>query len=159
MAQLIPTVVGIVKSASLAQVLSIGGTVLSTAGAIQQGKSADAVAQYEARQLEAQGKAENASAQREAQAARREKELVQSRARAVAAASGGGQDLNLLGEIEEEGELRAMTALWQGEERAKGRSAQAAGRRAEGKAAKRGSIFKAGKTLMSGGASFLEKYG
>ena len=143
----------------IAKVASIGSTVLGTVGAIQQGNAANAAAQYNAAQLEAQGKTEQAVSQREAQEERRQKELKISRARAVGAASGGGLDIPLMGKLEEEGELRALTALWEGDERAAGRRAQAAGARFEGKQAKRAGMIRGAGSLLSGGASFYDKYG
>ena len=131
----------------IAPVLAIGGTLLSAVGMIKEGNNRDKAAQFNAAQIEAQGKAENAAAQREALEKNREKELMLSRARAVGAASGGGQDFDLLGDIEEEGTLAEKTVLWQGEERRKGRSAQAASTRFEGVNARKASLFKAGRTL------------
>lgn len=142
-----------------APVLAMGGTILSTAGVIKQGNAAKATANYNAAQLDAAAKTEQASAQRAANEETRQKELVLSRARSVAAASGGGQDTALLGDIEEDGTLRSLTAMWEGEEAAKGRKAQAAVSRFEGKQAKLASLWKAGSTLLSGGASFAEQYG
>lgn len=144
---------------SLAQGLQIGGTLLSAGGAIAQGNAAKSAAEYNAAQLEAQGKAENAQAQREAQEQRRQKELMLSRARAVAGASGGGQDYQLLGDIEEDGTYNELTALWQGEERRKGRSAQAASSRFEGINRRKASLFNATGTLLSGAHSFYSQYG
>lgn len=137
----------------------IGGTILSAAGAIKQGRDAQKVAEYNAAMLERQGKAEQAAKIQEAKQARREKELMLSRARAVGAASGGGIDIDLMGDIEEEGVLNEKLLLWQGEERRKGRSGQAAATRFEGAAQKSASVFKAGSTLLSGGYSFLDNYG
>ena len=142
-----------------APALAMGGTILSAAGAIKQGNAAKASANYNALQLEAAGKTERASAQRAAVEESRQKDLVMSRARAVAGASGGGQDFELLGDIEEDGALRSLTAMWEGDEAAKGRKAQAASARFEGKQAKSASLWKAGSTLLSGGASFAEQYG
>ena len=139
-------------------VLAAGGTILSTAGAIQQGNAANAAAKYNAAQLEAAGKAENAAAQRKAAEESRQKELVLSRARTVAAASGGGQDVALMGQIEEEGTLRSLTALWEGDEAAKGRNAKAAATRFEGSQAKRAGAIKGLSILAEGGASLYDKY-
>lgn len=138
--------------------LAAGGTILSTVGAIQQGKAANAAAQYNAAQLEAAGKAESASAQRKAEEQTRQKELVLSRARAVAAASGGGQDVALMGSIEEEGTLRSLTALWEGDEAAKGRKAQADVARFEGSQAKRAGAIKGLSILGEGAGSLYDKY-
>lgn len=136
--------------------LKVGGTILSTVGALNAGAAQKAAADHQAVQLDQQAKTEKALAQREAQERRREKEFAISRARAVA---GSDQDLDLLGDIEEEGELRAQYAIWEGDERAKGRRAQAAASRFEGRQRKRASVLDAGSTLLDGGTSFLEKYG
>lgn len=159
MATLFTGVMAAVKGASLSQVLALGGSAVSAAGSIQAGKAQAATAEFQAKQLEAQGRAERAAASLEASEEDRQKRLVMSRARAVAATSGGGQDINLLGEIEEEGTLRALNATWEGEEAAKGRKAQAAASRFEGGQYKRAGFLNATKTLLGGGASFYEKYG
>lgn len=143
---------------TLAKGLAIGGTILSTVGAIQQGNAAQASANYQAQQLDAQAKTERAVAQRQANEERRQKELVISRARAVGAASGGGQDYDLLGDLEEEGEYRAATAMWEGEEAAKGRTNQANAARFEGKQAKKASRFKAAGTILGGATSFYDRF-
>ena len=159
MAQLFAAVGAAVKGATLSQVLAAGGSVVSAAGSIASGNAQKATADFQARQLDAQATAERASASLEAEQEAKQKRLVASRARAVAAASGGGQDIGLLGEIEEEGTYRQMLATWGGEERAKGRQAQAAAARMEGKAFRRAGFLAGAKTLLAGGASFMERYG
>jgi hypothetical protein len=131
MAQLFAAAVGAIKGATLGQVLAAGGSVVSAAGSIASGNAQKASADFQARQLEAQATAER----------------------------GGGQDIGLLGDIEEEGTYRQMLATWGGEERAKGRQAQAAAARMEGKAYKRAGFLAGAKTLMAGGSSFMERYG
>lgn len=145
-------------AAKAAPFLQAGGTLLSVGGLVQQGKAQDAATDYNARQLEAQGKAEQAAKIQEAKQANREKELMLSRARAVGAASGGGQDYDLLGDIEEEGAMSELALLWQGEEARKGRNSQAAVSRFEGLNKRRASMFNVGSTLLSGGSSFFENY-
>lgn len=143
----------------LGKVLSLSGTILGGVGTVAGGAAANASAQYEAKQLEARATAERAAGQRDAMRERKQKELVISRAKAVGAASGGGVDLVGLGKIEEEGEYNALTAMWEGEERARGAEDQAAATRWSGKQAKRASFINAGATILDGGASFMEKYG
>lgn len=159
MAQLFTPIMTAIKGASFGQVLAAGGSAISAAGSIAAGKSQAAAAEFQARQLEEQAKAERASASLEAENEAKQKKLVLSRARAVAAASGGGQDINLLGDIEEEGTYRQMLAVWGGEERAKGRRAQAAASRYEGRQYKRAGFLEGAKTILGGGVSFLERYG
>lgn len=135
------------------------GTVLSVGGTVLGGVAANNAAKAEAAQLKAQGKTEFAASQRVAEAERRKKDRVISRARAVGAASGGGQDLNLIGDLEEEGEYNALTAEWEGKERQKGRNAQAAAARYEGKQTLFASFLKAGNTLLDNTPSMRAKYG
>lgn len=156
----------------MADPLTIGlmaaGTVLSTVGQISAGRAADSAAKFEARQMEQQAKAEQARASALAAEEHRQKRIALSRAQAVGAASGGGRDFRLEGDLEREGTYRAMTALWEGEERASGRRMQAAATRAEGKAARRAGFISGVSTLIGGagramgsnaGQSLLEKYG
>ena len=145
---------------SLGSILQIAGAGDGALGAINAGNAANASAEYQALQLEAAGKSENAAAQRQAEEDRRQKDFVLSRARAVGAASGGGQDINLMGAIEEEGELRALTSLWEGEEAAKGRKMQAEAARFEGQQMKTAGYVKGFSTILSSaGQSFAEKFG
>lgn len=154
-------------ASTIGTVAMAAGTILGSAGAIQQGNAASATANYTAAQLDASAKTERATSQREAINQRMQKDVVMSRARAVGAASGGGLDLDLMGDIEEEGEYRALTALWEGEERAKGRNAQAAGVRASGQFKKRAGGVRAFSTGLTGFSTilsnadptFLEKHG
>lgn len=148
-----------IKGAGLAKSLQVGGTILSGVGSVAAAGAASSAAAFEARQIEAQGKAEQAAAQREALQERRGAQLAQSRARAVAAASGGGQDYDLLGDLEEEGELRFQTAIWAGNERAAGRNLQAEGARLDGRSRRNANLFKAGSTLLGGAAEYHKDYG
>lgn len=158
MATLIATAASAVKTAGLSTILSAAGTAVSGLGAIQSGRAQGAASEYQAAQLDAAAKTERASAQRKAEEDRRQTQVMQSRARAVGAASGGGIDFELAGDIEAEGEYRALTSLWEGEEAAKGREAQAAASRFEGRQAKRSGLLKAGRTILDAGTSFYEKY-
>lgn len=158
MATLAVSALSAIKGASLSTILSAGGAAVSAAGAVQSGNAQDAAAQYQAAQLEAAGKAETAAAQRKAEEDRRQSRLMQSRARAVGAASGGGIDLDLAGDIAADGEYRALTSLWEGAEAAKGRSAQAAATMTEGKIRKKTGLLKAGSTILGGGSSLYGKY-
>lgn len=156
--ELFLTIASAAKGLGVAGSLAAGGTALSTLGKIKAGNDADAAAKYQARQLEAQGKAELAASAQQVKAEGLKKDFVLSRARTVAAASGGGQDVQLLGDIEEEGTYRKLMALWTGEEAMKGRNQQAATSRFEGRQAKSASRWQAASTLLSGGASLYDKY-
>lgn len=150
----------VIAKAGIGGILQGAGAAVSAIGAIKAGKAQQAASNYQAAQLDAAAKTEAASSQRAAQEDRRQKELMISRARAVGAASGGGQDVALLGDIEEDGELRALTTLWEGDEAAKGRRAQAAASRFEGRQMKRAGYVRGGTTILSSaGKSFAERFG
>lgn len=151
--------VAAVKSASIGTILSATGSVVSGIGSIAAGNAQKSAADFQAKQLEQRGQTEEAVAQRRAEEERRQTRLMQSRAMAVGAASGGGIDLDLAGDIEEDGEYRALTALWEGVEARKGRDAQAGAARLEGRQRQRAGLFKAGSSILSGGTSLFEKYG
>ncbi len=135
------------------------GGIVKTVGAIRQGKAAKAAADFQAEQLEAAGLAEQATASVRAGQEKDNAKLVSSRARAVGAAGGGGLDLELMGDIEAEGQYRSLTALWEGEEARKGRDLQAKAARVEGKNAQTAGYINAAASLIETGESLYDKYG
>lgn len=150
MAQAIPVALAVAGSA-----ISGAGTII---GAHDQAKGLN----READQLDRQAGIERASSQRRAIEERRQARLVASRALAVGAATGGALDptvVNAISGIEGEGEYRALTALFEGEEAARGDEAQAKARRKEGKNLKKASYFKAAGDLLSAGSTLADRYG
>lgn len=147
----------------MAEAMAIGGAALKAGGSIFGGLSANKAAKAEARQLETQAGLERATSQRQAMEERRQARLLNSRALAVAAASGGGADdpsiVNLMSDIDGEGAYRALAALYEGETEAQGMEAQAKARRKEGKNAKIAGFINAGSSLLGAGSSMMEKYG
>lgn len=193
--------------------LAIAATVMSVAGGIQGGLAANAQGKAQqqmynqiALQQEAQGRAqrdraefvaaqnervagnERATAQRQAIEQQRQKRLTQSRAQAVAAASGGGAldpgVLDIMGGLEDQGNYNALVALYEGESSARnyenqaaltrwqgeqamnaagveawGSRVQGSNARAAGKQAMIGSFIDAGSSALSGGTSLYSKYG
>lgn len=169
-------------------VLMVGGTLLSTAGQIQQANAAEAqgiaqqqAADYQAEQMRVNAGQERAMSQRRAIEASREKRLTQNSLITRAAASGGGtldgSVVKIMGDLEEEGEYNKGVALYEGEERARDLESGAAiqtyeGEQAKiaGKMRKRAGYLEAGSTLLSGsskaygsykeasGQSFYDKY-
>ena len=105
------------------------------------------------------GSRAKAAAQREAEAEERLKEHVYSRALLVAAASGAGVDdpgmVNLIGDLNAEGEYRIMSRLWAGEDEAEGFAFRADQAEREGDAALKAGyvnvIQTAASTYMGGG--------
>ncbi len=128
-----------------ASTLSAIGTGLTAAGTVYGGVQAQAGADAEAKQLKAKGDEDLAIGQRRAMQAKREKELTQSRIRAVSAASGGGADddsiTNLMEGVEQQGDYNSMLELYQGRASQGKLYASAANRRAEGDSALTGSFL------------------
>jgi hypothetical protein len=139
----------------------LAGTVMSAGGSIMQGKAAQASSEFQAGQLDRNALAAEASSQRVAIEDRRKAEVLQSRARAVAAAGGGvTTDVgvsDVLAKIEEAGEYNALASLFEGREQAAGLRTKAAATRFEGKAAKKAGQIQALSTIMSGGAKTAER--
>lgn len=171
-------------------VMAGASTVMSTVGQIQQGQAQKAageaqaaaaahraaLAESQAKSMEIQAGQERAVSQRAAMAERKKERLVSSRVSAISAASGAGAldptIINILGDIATEGESNALTALFEGEERARGLEIGAGITRAGGQgelfagevakragvAARNRSFLSAGGTILSGGSSLFEKY-
>lgn len=151
------------------------GTLLGVTGQMRAGRAAEAEglavqrgAEFEAGQAEVRAGQERARSQRVLLAERKKERLVQSRLMATAAASGAGGPgvSHLAREIAEEGELRALTALYEGETRARGYQDAASLARYRGEEARRaGKVRKrtytigAGSTLLSGIGTMFSKYG
>lgn len=145
--------------AALSAVVGVIGSVVSAAGAIQQGQAQNQAAQFEADQQEMQGREEFAAAQREADQARQEAEMVESRQQALAASSGGAAAdptiVRLMTDTAQQGEMNAQTALYGGENRKRGLFDQAMGTRMSGRAALTGSYLGAAGALASGFGKFF----
>lgn len=147
----------------LSAIASAIGTVVSAAGTIAGGVAAKNAADFQAAQLEQQATEEKAAAQREAAQARKERDFIMSRQQAVAASSNlGALDetvLDLAGDVAQQGEYNAQMVQYGGEQRARGRRAQAAAARLEGRAEMMGSVFKSAGTIMGGIGDFASDYG
>lgn len=156
---------------------SLAGTLFEMEGADRAGAGAQAGAarkkaalDFETAQLRMQAGQSVAASQHAAREQRRQAELVQSRAIAVAAASGGGVSdptvVNMLGRIAGEGAYRAGLAIYEGEERARTLRMGAAARDYEGDLAlEAGDMAKGaydihkGATMFKGASSLFSKYG
>jgi len=179
--------------------LAIAASIISAVGTIAGGMQANAQgkaqkqayeyaaattrqqADYIAKQEEQRAGQERAASQRAAMEEKRKGRLVGSRAQAVAAASGGGAldptIVDIGADIAGEGEYRAMTSLYQGEEAARGLEGSAAVRRyagnneaellqyqgraaaAAGRSKMMGSFLSAAGSIGSAGSSLYSKYG
>lgn len=147
----------------LSTIIGLIGTGVSAAGTLAAGAAQKSAADFQAEQLEQQAAEEKAASQREAERKKKETNFVLSRQQAVASASNlGALDetvLDLAGDIAQEGAYQEGMIRYGGDERAKGRRAQAASSRLEGKAAQTGSYFGAAGTLMGGIGDFASDYG
>lgn len=148
--------------AAAAPYLTAASAVIGVGTTLMAGKQQDAIAKFEAGQMEANAKAERAASQREAANERKRSDYLQSRAKALAASSGAGASdptiENIIAGLDAEGEYRALSALYNGEQAAEGMDLGAKVRRIEGSNARSTSRYRAANTLMSSGASLYEKY-
>ncbi len=142
--------------------LMAAGSLLSAGGSNIGANSEAKELRSQAAQLDAQAGLERASSQRAAIDEKRQARLLASRGLAVAAASGGGADdpsvVNALAGIEGEGEYRALTALYNGDQTASGMEADAAAKRRGAKSVKTAGWMKAGGSILSAGSSIADRY-
>lgn len=157
--------------------LSVLGTTQSAnaqqqAGALaaQQGQAQRSAAEFQATELDQQAGQDRASSQHQAVDARRQATFAESRAQALAAASGGGASdptvVTNSARITGEGEYSALTALFNGEERARGLETQGNLARFTGQQQQLAGNYRqdaynsgADVTLMNGATSLYQKYG
>lgn len=139
------------------------GTALTAASQLEQGKALEQEGEFTARQLERKANLVKASSQRGALEIERQGKLEQSRALAVAAASGGGASdptvINHMAQLAGETNYRKMVSLYEGEEQAQQLMGEARAARRGGKSARRTSRLQAITTVLSGGTSLYSKYG
>lgn len=151
--------------------MTIASTVMGVAGQQSQGRAAQRRAEgerqaayYTAAQMEQRASQAEAASQLDAREEIRKAKLMQSRALALAAASGGGvvnpNVLRVLSGIAAEGELAKMTQLYKGTERARLLRMQATATRFEGDqraeagaSAKKAANIASLSTIMSGAKS------
>lgn len=168
----------------MAQALLIATTAVSAVGSLvasseaassakAEGKAQEAMAEWHASQLRYKAGQERASSQKAAENERRRGRLAQSRAKAVAAASGGGATaptvMDILARLRGQGEYNAQSALYEGEETAKGLETQAEATIQEGKYAraagnyrskftKRAGYLSAAGNLAQGASTYYDRY-
>lgn len=138
------------------------GTIVSMVGQQQQAEAAQAQANYNAKLAEMKGKEEFAAGQRRMLQERQQKDVAISALRARAAAGGGDTTdtsvVTLGAGIEQQGELRALTEFYKGDNAQRGYQDAAAGYRFEGQNAAAAAGWKMGGTLLSGISSFGSQY-
>lgn len=128
------------------------GHGITALGQLQEGGQAQAEGLIEANQYEAAGRAEMANAGARAAEDRRQAALVASRAKAIAAASGGGVTdttaQTQIGNIEGEGEYRALLDMYQGKQKSNYDQAEADAARRMGNQARKASRYRAAATVL-----------
>lgn len=149
--------------ATIATIASVGGSIVSGLGQMQAGKAAKVNADFQARQMQQQAGQERAASQRVAIEKRREATIAQSRAQAVAAASGGSATdktvLDITSGIAAQGEYNALSALFEGEEAARGYNLGATSATMQGKQAKKSGMIGGMATIAGGvGTTLASKY-
>lgn len=148
-------------SPHVGQISTIAGTLMSYQQNRQFGKDERTAAEFKAAQLEQNAGQQNAAAQRMAMEKRRQARYAQSRALAVAAASGGGSDpgvIDIISDLAQEGEYRALADIYQGEEAARQLRMGAAGERFKGQVSENYFKSAAAGSFMRGGMSLFTKY-
>ncbi|RUV65844.1 hypothetical protein EOA64_00430 [Mesorhizobium sp. M1A.F.Ca.IN.022.02.1.1] len=145
-------------TASTGSTLGAIGSVVSGVGTIASGVAEKRAADFEAAQMEQKAKEETAASQRDAMQKRREGAILNSRAQALAAASGAGAGtdaptiVKLMGQTAGEADYNAQTAMYGGYSRAAGLRDSAKARKASGNASLLGSVI-GGFGSMAGGLS------
>ncbi len=144
-------------------------TAVTVLSQLKEGAQEKAGKKGEALQLEQNAGQEKAYAQRRSIEERKQANLLGSKVQAVGASSGAsGVDLeNIIGDIAGEGEMRAMTRIYEGDERSRSLHDQAGAARRAGQRAATASYWKAGATVLgsiagayggSGGSTLWDKY-
>ena len=132
----------------------IVGSMVSARGITNAGSAQNQAANFEANQLEINAGQVQAASHRDAMDQMRQSELLQSRALAVAGASGGGAMdptvLRIIGGIAREGKLASETKLFNGLSEANAMRTQAGATRYQGSQIESASKTQALATMMSG---------
>lgn len=138
------------------------GTIFDAQSKKKAGNQFRDTSEFTARQYDIEAGQAIAGAQRQALEQRRRATLTQSRALALAAASGGASSpgvIDLIADIEGEGNYRAMTAMYEGESAARQYRMSAAARRYEGAMAKQAGDSAMLPAILRGGATLFSRYG
>lgn len=149
--------------APLAQVAAIGGTILSTMGAIQQGREQKARFQYEQKVAAMQADEAEAASQRDARERYREGQFMLSQQRAAVAGTGGSiadpSVMDFMGDTQERVALAADTEIYKGQQQARGYNDAAKVAGVNAKNAMSAAYLNAGANLFSGISSMYSRFG
>lgn len=149
------------SAAALAAVAA--STLFAANAAREEGKQRLQAAEYTAQQADAAAGQQQAAAQRQAAEERRKSQYAQSRALALAAASGDASSpgvVDIISDLAGEGEYRRLTAMYEGEDRARALRQQAASLRYGGAVAYQAGKTNATASILRGASSMgmLSKY-
>lgn len=143
--------------------IAAASTALTAGAAYQQANAQKTQLEAVARAREEEANAEAAEGQRAAIIERKKARNLMSRARAVAAASGAGASdptvVNQLTDIETQGEMNALNAMYAGRTAERGYRQGAAIARNEADAAQTAGYLGAASTALDGSTSWFDKYG
>lgn len=142
---------------------ALAGTAISVIGKVSSGYAQKGALDSSATQLQQEAGQSVASGIQGAIQDRRRATYVASNARAATAAAGlattGTSAIANVGAIRGEGEYRALTSLYQGEDRASELNYRASGMRTAGSNAVTSGWISGMSSVLSGGSSFYDKYG
>lgn len=139
---------------------SLIGPLTSIYGQYKQGQSDDQKNNFIAAQYMQNANDVQGAGQRQAEESRRQARLLASRAQALA--GGGAGDVSVVktvADISAEGELRALTSLYEGDTAAQRMRDQARAKIFEGGEAKKAAGITTAATLFSTGSQLYSKYG
>jgi hypothetical protein len=143
-------------------VSAVAGSGLAAYGFLSQGQAANAAAKAEAAQMQRKGIETKAIGQRTAAEERRKAGLIESEARAEAAASGGDTTDkgvgDLLAGLSAEGEYNALTRMFEAESSQNDMMYGAAIRRNQGKSAYRAGVIGAVSEGLKAPSTFVSQY-
>lgn len=142
--------------------IQAAGAVIGAISAIQQGRAANAAAQYNATISEQNAAISRSDAAAQATQIERENTLRLGAIRAAQGRAGGaageGSVLDVLGDVAAQGELERQQAIYQGELRARGFTNTAQLDRFSGRQAQSAGYMRAGAELLSGGSRAYNSY-
>lgn len=149
-------------SAAAVPFIQAAGAVIGAINAIQQGRAANAAAQYNAAISEQNAAISRSDAAAQAAQIERENTLRLGSIRAAQGRAGGaageGSVLDVLGDVAAQGELERQQAIYQGELRARGFTNTAQLDRYSGRQAQSAGYMRAGAELLSGGSRAYQSY-
>lgn len=149
------------SAATVATAASVGGLGLTAYGQMQQAAAANQAAKGDAEELKYNARMQRAEGSMRAQEVMQQGKFAESRARAVAGASGtsGGNINRIISDLAAETRLRADLAMFGSNATASSLQLSARGRRSAGRGARDAGRVGTAATLLSGGSSLYERYG